>query len=146
VDTVGHCGIPFEGRGSSRARNQILLRRMHDAVPSRAVEDASKVVCASNPGSFRASCAKRSGDAPLAGQTTKNMRKRMSLSFRTAIDWKGKPRPHARQERQASSVRRPLEEPTETKKARSVVALSRDPPLRAEFAGSPPAAGFYFDG
>ncbi|MEK4035488.1 hypothetical protein WOC76_06120 [Methylocystis sp. IM3] len=32
--------------------------------------------------------------------------------------------------------------PTETKKARSVVALSRDPPLRAEFAGSPPAAGF----
>jgi hypothetical protein len=36
--------------------------------------------------------------------------------------------------------------PTETKKARSVVALSRDPPLRAEFAGSPPAAGFSSDG
>src|SRR5271170_1722935 len=48
-------------------------------------------------------------------------------------------RPHARQERQASSVSRPLEGSTETKKARSVVALSRVPRL-AGYAGSPPAA------
>ena len=51
-----------------------------------------------------------------------------------------KSHPHARQERQASSVSRPLEGPTETKKARSVVALSRVPRL-ARYAGSPPAAG-----
>ena len=51
------------------------------------------------------------------------------------------PVPHARQERQASSVSQPLEADRD-EKARSVVALSRVPRL-AGFAGSPPAAGLY---
>ena len=51
------------------------------------------------------------------------------------------PRPHARQEGQASSVTRPLEGRHETKKARSVVASSRVHPWRTSVSRSPPTAG-----
>ena len=68
------------------------------------------------------------------------------VRVRTAIDWKGKSL-SARPARKTSLFgKSAFGGPTETKKARSVVALSRDPPLRAEFAGSPPAAGFCTDG
>ena len=56
-----------------------------------------------------------------------------------AIVWTENSRPHARQERQASLIVG-FGGPTETKKARSVVASSRVPRW-AGFAGSPPAAG-----
>src|SRR5580704_6609128 len=52
-----------------------------------------------------------------------------------------KPRPHARQEGQASSVTRPLEGRLETKKARSVVASSRVHSWRTSVSRSPPTAG-----
>ncbi len=86
---------------------------------------------------------KRSGDAPSANRTTKNMRRRMSLGIRTASIGRGRTL-SARPARKTSLFGKPaFGGLTETKKARSVVALSRDPPLRAEFAGSPPAAGFF---
>lgn len=85
----------------------------------------------------------QSGDAPSASRTTKNMRRRMSLGIRTASIGRGRTL-SARPARKTSLFGKPaFGGLTETKKARSVVALSRDPPLRAEFAGSPPAAGFF---
>ncbi len=72
-------------------------------------------------------------------------RRRLSASWLTPVRdkpsiGKGTPSPHARQERQASSVA-DLWRVDRDEKARSVVASSRVPRL-AGFAGSPPAAGW----
>jgi hypothetical protein len=54
----------------------------------------------------------------------------------------GRETPSARPARKTSLFGTPADADRD-EKARSVVALSRDPPRRAEFAGSPPAAGFF---
>jgi len=58
----------------------------------------------------------------------------------TTIVWRGKSLPHARQDRQASSVRRPLES-RQRRKSPVRRCFKPRPPVGAGCAGSPPAAG-----
>jgi hypothetical protein len=78
VDTVGHCGIPFEGR-EAIAPGTKLLRRMHDVLRSRAVETRRTAMRQQSRITSRLR-AQQSGDAPLAYRDeNSHARERMPL-------------------------------------------------------------------
>jgi len=76
------------------------------------------------------------------GQVTRWRRDKACGSNRicAAVDWRGDPSAHLAMKDKPLRYRASWWKAAETKKARSVVALSRVPPLSAGCAGSPPAA------